>query len=1159
MTAPNLAPIQKRLPMIRFRPVSGFLFLLWALALHLWPATVAPTRAQGSRKDDIVFNSRGVPLAGATIRVCAMPATGQPCSPLAQIYSDIALTQAISNPTTTDGMGNYTFYAAPGRYEIEISGPSITTKQVPNVILPSDPASPTFSSISSTGGISAFSLSLTGNLTVNGSTLVSGNLASGTLNLSNQGTPPGAAGTGTVNLYTKTADKRLYYKDDTGTEIGPLSTASGAQTNVSNTFTAPQNIAADFHTKGPNPVYDLSLFGAYIGPNYATGTTGNITSGQATLTLASALDFQNTQGVLVLGAGPATTLAAPSGLTAAAVGATGSSTYVYCVVDEDFANGRTPCSATATVTNAVSALGLQTVALSACNRASGVVTCTTSAAHNIISGTQIEIPRFSTADQSFEGAFTTTSASGTTFTYNQYGVADKSGSVTSGNVRAGGRVALKWTYPAAGTYVMKHFVYRCNTTCALPANAANFALVGVAIGDDSYFVDYGYGLTTSNVDNGDVPATAPTSASAQWLPTTITNGGGTTALTLAATASSTVSAAKVLHDNTPVLNVACAAIAATHTGGTILIPSLGGATQYFFPIASNFGTCASQAEIDFGSPVWATGSIIPQATMLYKGIAGGNNGQLPAFYYMNPVVLFNGYAYPFFFFKVLTSSNSALQGVLMQCNQNYQSCIVQDEVIDSSAVTSIRYDDVFPASGAHSTAYVARGGFGFFWNRGGWASNPGDFSAPPAALFTGNCGSGASSSQLPAIVYTEKTYLFGGMVWDSCGVALGGSLGGNHMEFREMLAENGYGPVLRANVPSVRLYAIDFLNVSYSDFLGGYATPLFDLTNTATGGMRFIHSACATGFQPTVETSASTTAYSGIEINNAFSGGCTYTGTNNYLLRTGIPAIDTYGNEQIAFTGSSARSYYLMSLPGPAQSAVVSSGGSVSVGAHTYTVTAVDFDGGETTTSTSISATTTSGSQTITVTLPATFPAGAAGVNLYRDGGLANAGGCNPPQFTTPGGTFVDTFSFTCGNSAPSLNTAGITVLSGSELAAPKIRINTEAVSAAPRSEQTVFLPGALTSTWTGGTWTLDKAITVTRVQVQAKTAPSGCSTNAIVRVTDGTTPINVTLSSAANDSGSVSQNYAAGASVSSSVQTAAAGCTTSPADANIIIQYKMQ
>src|SRR6266478_808663 len=174
----------------------GFLWALLAFALHVVPGAIGPAHAQGTRKDDIVFNSRGIPLAGATVRVCAMPASGQPCTPLALLYSDVGLTQAIANPTTTDGMGNYFFYAAAGKYEIEISGPSITTKQIPNVVLPNDPSSPTFS-----GAITAFSLNLSGNLSVTGNTTVIGSLASGTLNLTNQASPPGAASVGTVNLY----------------------------------------------------------------------------------------------------------------------------------------------------------------------------------------------------------------------------------------------------------------------------------------------------------------------------------------------------------------------------------------------------------------------------------------------------------------------------------------------------------------------------------------------------------------------------------------------------------------------------------------------------------------------------------------------------------------------------------------------------------------------------------------------------------------------------------------------------------------------------------------------------------------------------------------------------------------------------------------------
>jgi hypothetical protein len=127
----------------RFR-VLRILISLAASAALFTPALWA----QGSRKDDVVFNAQGRPMAGATVRICTSPATGQPCAPLANLYSDPALTQALANPLTTDGLGNYSFYAAPGRYEVEISGPSITTKQIPNVILPNDPSSPTFTTVS---------------------------------------------------------------------------------------------------------------------------------------------------------------------------------------------------------------------------------------------------------------------------------------------------------------------------------------------------------------------------------------------------------------------------------------------------------------------------------------------------------------------------------------------------------------------------------------------------------------------------------------------------------------------------------------------------------------------------------------------------------------------------------------------------------------------------------------------------------------------------------------------------------------------------------------------------------------------------------------------------------------------------------------------------
>jgi hypothetical protein len=165
----------------------------------------------------------------------------------------------------------------------------------------------------------------------------------------------------------------------------------------------------------------------------------------------------------------------------------------------------------------------------------------------------------------------------------QYGI----GSCTGvSNVGAGGTITL-----VPGRAVKNHLIYACNgASCALPANAANYSLVGVATGNDGYFVDRGWGATASLVDLGDAPTVAPTAAINEYLDTTIKAGGGTTSLTLAAAATNTVSGAKTYHDNVPNLLAACAAVAGNNTGansGRIVIPAPT-VIYNFFPINANF-------------------------------------------------------------------------------------------------------------------------------------------------------------------------------------------------------------------------------------------------------------------------------------------------------------------------------------------------------------------------------------------------------------------------------------------------------------------------------------------------------------------------------------------------------------------------------------------
>ena len=120
------------------------------------------------------------------------------------------------------------------------------------------------------------------------------------------------------------------------------------------------------------------------------------------------------------------------------------------------------------------------------------------------------------------------------------------------------------------------------------------------------------------------------------------------------------------------------------------------------------------------------------------------------------------------------------------------------------------------------------------------------------------------------------------------------------------------------------------------------------------------------------------------------------------------------------------------------------------------------------------------------------------------------------------------------------------------------ISVNGEIITAAPSYDQNIFLPGALNTVWTASTWIPDKAVTVTRVRVQVKTVPSGCSTNAVVRLTDGRNGVRVPVTSAANDSGPLIQNFAPGSVLKTKVEIAASGCILPPADANVTLQYSI-
>ncbi|HEY2546150.1 MAG TPA: hypothetical protein VGI46_08805, partial [Candidatus Acidoferrum sp.] len=941
------------------------------------------------------------------------------------IYSDAGLTQALANPTTTDGMGNYFFYAAPGQYEIEISGPSITDKQIPNVILPNDPSSPTFS-----GAVSAFSLSLGGNLTVSGNTTVIGSLASGTLNLSNQSTPPGAAGAGTVNLYTKTADMRLYYKDQTGAEIGPLGPGNGAQTNVSNTFTATQNIAADFHTKGPNPSYDVTLFGGYEYTGAQPQTTGTMTASSTALTLASAQDFANTQGILVLGAGPSTTLSTPTGVTVGQQNVTGSTSYSYCVVAEDYANGRTACSAAGSTSTGVANLGAFTTAtISSCARASGIVTCTTIAPHNLSPNSFIELS--ATGSSFYNGTATLLTASGSTFTYSQQGELNDPVGVTTGTVKGLALNVVQWN--EVDYTVLRSYVYRCTTTCTLPANAGNYTLAGVTQGMDGGFLDYGYAITASLIGDGDVSATAPTSPSAQWLSTTIVSGGGTTSLVLAAASTTAVSGAKTLHDNVPNIAAACAAMGSTSAGGILYIPNTNGSPgAVIFPINSTLNLATAcpvgggQLEMQVAATIQANGSVIPRGEFKLNGVT--NFGHAGNFYSMEPLSNWGGNAYPFIYALPGTSHDWSMANLIFIAFRPYQADIVQDQDGGGNNVASIKYSNV-QLNATLSPAYILGGGFGFFWEYGGWSSGgSASFTNPPAMWDKANYGlSRSANSQLAGIFYVRHVFVFGGQLYDAAGQSplTSEGAGGN---FTDMLAESSYGPMIRLRIGNNK-FGGQLNSISYADFLGGPATPLIDAVNSQILGLDVFQPLCANGVQALFQ--ANTSGYSNVTIEPVNSG-CGLIGLPSFIEGP------SFVNTAAATSGNSGQFFYVMPTPAAPASAVVSSGGGVPVGTITYFVAAIDANGNQTVVGPGLTANVTTGNQTVTVT-PPLLPVGAIGWQPFRNGVLANIPGCS---YIPGSASFVDTFGFACGPSVPAASLAGSSSMGPNGLSSYQVKLS---------------------------------------------------------------------------------------------------------------------
>ncbi|HET9304817.1 MAG TPA: DNRLRE domain-containing protein [Candidatus Sulfotelmatobacter sp.] len=105
------------------------------------------------------------------------------------------------------------------------------------------------------------------------------------------------------------------------------------------------------------------------------------------------------------------------------------------------------------------------------------------------------------------------------------------------------------------------------------------------------------------------------------------------------------------------------------------------------------------------------------------------------------------------------------------------------------------------------------------------------------------------------------------------------------------------------------------------------------------------------------------------------------------------------------------------------------------------------------------------------------------------------------------------------------------------------------------------FFPGNLSGTWLGAQFRLDQAITVLRLAATAKT-PTGISCPAAVfRFSDGSKGQDLVLTPGQywSDSGPIMLTFAAGATLQASLRTGSSCTSNTGADANLLVEYKMQ
>lgn len=474
-------------------------------------AGVRPARAQAGQRMAEARNAMGLAIPAAQVYVCTQTATvaltaTPPCSPEATVYSDPAMTHAITQPVLTNGNGAYVYYATAGTVVTEVLTGAQINAQSQTVVV---------------GGGGGAAFVYTGVLSGIPATCTVGQTAFITNATAGQNQYNCTA----TNIWTQNLNSETPASPGAAIQFAnagatALATASsgGTAAGVDN-VSSPSVLFLPFSQaiKGIAPSADIKMFGANPRQGAPQTTTATTVSGSPTITLTSAIDFKPNEYV-VLPAGNVNPNAAPGAPTSvASPTVSGTNTITYTLVgrvDSPGAGigpgGLTPVSAGASTTTSPAIFGPSPVTITSATASAGSVTVNATGI-NCTTSTHIHVVGLSGTGAGWNGYFLPTTGGTNSCIYSVSGATGTATTTGATVVLTNAAIPTSITRSSAGVISITTDIAHNYVATASP-NQTFLILEGSSTPDcnGQYLIATASGTSITTVATGLTPASTET-------------------------------------------------------------------------------------------------------------------------------------------------------------------------------------------------------------------------------------------------------------------------------------------------------------------------------------------------------------------------------------------------------------------------------------------------------------------------------------------------------------------------------------------------------------------------------------------------------------------------------------------------------------------------